>query len=85
MIAQGLLTADVVSKHTIVIASQVCAVNNGKIGESLRDIGLYMIQGFGGGIYDGLGEGMQVIGWRGGAELRRSDTGWHEDTVEVQR
>jgi len=46
------------------MAAQVCSMNDGKVGEQLKDVSIYLVQGLSGGVYDGIGEGMQVLGLR---------------------
>lgn len=62
--AQSVIAADMMGKRTITVASSICAMNDGKVGDSMKEMGMYLVQGFSGGIYDGLGEGMQLIGLR---------------------
>lgn len=62
--AQSVVAADMMGKRTITVASSICAMNDGKVGDSMKEMGMYLVQGFSGGIYDGLGEGMQLIGLR---------------------
>lgn len=64
VLAQSVVAADMMGKRTITMASSICAMNDGKVGDSMKEIGMYVVQGFSGGIYDGLGEGMQVLGLR---------------------
>ncbi|KAM3425083.1 hypothetical protein BST61_g7049 [Cercospora zeina] len=64
LLAHGIDAAAAMRRRTLVIASQVCSMNNGKVGEQLRDVSLYMVQGVSAGVYDGIGEGMQVLGLR---------------------
>ncbi|KAK4504119.1 hypothetical protein PRZ48_005034 [Zasmidium cellare] len=52
--AQSVIAADVMGKRTMTMASSICAMNDGKVGDSMKEIGIYLVQGFSGGIYDGL-------------------------------
>lgn len=61
LFAQGVMTADVMGKQTLLLAHNICAMNGGKVGEAVRDMGMWWIQGISGGVYDGLGEGMHVL------------------------
>ncbi|EME46436.1 hypothetical protein DOTSEDRAFT_70436, partial [Dothistroma septosporum NZE10] len=69
VLAQGMLIADAMGKRTLTLAASVCALNDGKVGDSMREAGVYLVQGFSGGVYDGLGDGMQALGLRGGSDL----------------
>ncbi|KAK5133598.1 hypothetical protein LTR08_007546 [Meristemomyces frigidus] len=64
LLAQGALTADMLGKQTLLLANNLCAMNDGKVGEAVRGAGVWWVQGVSGGVYDGLGEGMQVLGLR---------------------
>ena len=70
VLAQSMLIADSMGKRTLTLAASVCAMNDGKVGDSMREAGVYLVQGFSGGVYDGLGEGMQALGLRGGNAVR---------------
>ncbi|KAF2170037.1 hypothetical protein M409DRAFT_64418 [Zasmidium cellare ATCC 36951] len=65
VLAQSVIAADMMGKRTITMASSICAMNDGKVGDSMKEIGLYLVQGFSAGVYDGVGEGMQKMGLRG--------------------
>ncbi|KXL44938.1 hypothetical protein M433DRAFT_67804 [Acidomyces richmondensis BFW] len=64
LLAQGLIAADHVGKQTMSLASNVCAMNDGKVGEAVKDVGKWWIQGVSGGLYEGIGEGMEAVGLR---------------------
>lgn len=64
VLAQSVIAADAVGRQTIMIAQHVCRLNEGKVGEAMKGVGVYCVQGFSGGVYDGLGEGMQALGLR---------------------
>lgn len=85
LIAQGFVTADIVSRRTFAVASQVCAMNDGKVGESMKEIGMFIVQGVSGGMYEGVGEGMQVIGLRAGGEQQQRNADQHNGLRERPR
>ncbi|PPJ61168.1 hypothetical protein CBER1_04188 [Cercospora berteroae] len=64
LLSHGIDTAAAMRRHTLTIATQVCSMNDGKVGEQLKDVSMYMVQGVSAGVYDGIGEGMQVLGLR---------------------
>lgn len=66
VLAQSVIAADAMGRQTIMIAQHVCSLNEGMVGEAMKGMGVYCVQGFSGGVYDGLGEGMQAIGLRNG-------------------
>ena len=61
-----MLIADAMGKRTLTLAAGVCAMNDGKVGDCMREAGVYLVQGVSGGVYDGLGDGMRALGLRGG-------------------
>jgi len=64
LLAQGLIAADNVGKQTVALANNVCAMNDGKVGETMKDVGKWWIQGVSEGLYEGIGEGMEAVGLR---------------------
>lgn len=64
LFAQGVMAADTVGKQTLVLANNVCAMNDGRVGEAVKEVGMWWVQGVSGGVYEGVGEGMQVLGLR---------------------
>ncbi|KAF2215934.1 hypothetical protein CERZMDRAFT_94321 [Cercospora zeae-maydis SCOH1-5] len=64
LLSRGIDTAAAMRRRTLIIASQVCSMNDGKVGEQLKDVSVYLVQGVSAGVYDGIGEGMQVLGLR---------------------
>ncbi|TKA34232.1 hypothetical protein B0A50_00212 [Salinomyces thailandicus] len=62
--AKSLQTADVVAQQALLLASNFYRMHDGKIGMALRDVGLWWVQGITGGVYDGVDEGMQALGFR---------------------
>lgn len=69
-------TADNLGQKTLAATQAVCSWNDGKVGEVLEEIGTWWIQGISGGLYEGVGEGMEVLGLRpagraGDGEQRR--------------
>lgn len=55
-------TADSMGRKTWALSRTVCALNGGKVGEMLEDASAWCIQGISGGLYEGVGEGMEVLG-----------------------
>lgn len=64
VLSHSIETADAMRRSTFTMAAQVCSMNDGKVGEQLKDVSIYLVQGLSGGVYDGIGEGMQVLGLR---------------------
>jgi hypothetical protein len=61
VLAQGLVTADAMGKQTVNLARGVSAVNDSQVGDAMRNIGIYWVQGLSGGVAEGLGEGMELL------------------------
>lgn len=64
VLAQGALTADVIAKQLLLLANSVYEMHDGKVGMVVRDVGLWWVHGVSGGVYEGVGEGMQALGIR---------------------
>ncbi|KXT15698.1 hypothetical protein AC579_119 [Pseudocercospora musae] len=62
--AHSVMAADKMGRGTMMIAGQICAMDDGRVGELMKIAGLYVVQGFGGGIYDGIGESLSAFGIR---------------------
>lgn len=81
VLAQSVVAADVVGRQTLVLAKEVCGWNEGKVGEAVKEVGVYVVQGVSGGVYCGLGEGMQSVGKRREdgerrGRVEREEMGW---------
>lgn len=57
---QGMIAADAVGRRTLTLAASFCALNDGEVGDSMREVGIYLVQGFSGGVYDGLGKALRL-------------------------
>jgi len=64
VLAQGALTADMIAKQLLLLANNVYEMHDGKVGMAVRDVGLWWVHGVSGGVYEGVGEGMQALGIR---------------------
>jgi hypothetical protein len=65
-LAYSMTSADALGRQALSVATNVCAMHDGRVGEAFKEAGVYVVQSFSGGVYDGLGEGMQALGLRGG-------------------
>lgn len=81
-LAQSVIAADTMGRQTIMIAQRVCSLNDGKVGEAMKGVGVYCVQGFSGGVYDGVGEGMHALGLRDGTTASKRT---HLDSDERMR
>ncbi|KAI7546323.1 hypothetical protein KC331_g5690 [Hortaea werneckii] len=64
VLAQGALTADIIAKQLLLLTNSVYEMHDGKVGMAVRDVGLWWVHGVSGGVYEGVGEGMQALGIR---------------------
>lgn len=58
--AKSVVAADAVGKRTMMLATSFCAMNEGKVGDTVREMGVYLVQGVSGGVYEGVGEALKV-------------------------
>lgn len=58
--AKSVVAADAVGKRTMMLAASFCAMNEGKVGDTVREMGVYLVQGVSGGVYEGVGEALRV-------------------------
>ncbi|SMQ45497.1 unnamed protein product [Zymoseptoria tritici ST99CH_3D7] len=61
-LAQSVVVADAVGRQAMSMAREMCGWNEGRVGEKMKEVGVYVVQGFSGGVYCGLGEGMVAMG-----------------------
>ena len=55
-------TIDSVGQRSIRMADAVCRLNDGKIGNAMHEFGSWWIQGMAGGLHEGIGEGLAIVG-----------------------
>jgi len=67
LIAQSIVAADSLNRQTCGLVNDVCALDEGRVGVAVKEMGVWWLQGVSGGVYEGLGEGMQVLGLRSNA------------------
>ncbi|CAK3758706.1 Hypothetical predicted protein [Lecanosticta acicola] len=60
VLARSVAAADAVGKRTMMLATSICAMNEGKVGDTMRQAGIYLMQGVSGGVYDGVGEALRI-------------------------
>lgn len=58
--AKSVVAADAMGKRTMMLAASFCALNEGKVGDTVREMGVYLVQGVSGGVYEGIGEALRV-------------------------
>jgi len=66
---------DGMMKSTVRIGNSVCQMNDGKVGQAFNDFIVWWVKGVTGGIHQGVGEGLVVLGverpYRQDAEAKR--------------
>jgi hypothetical protein len=62
MLSQSIETVDMVGKKGVGIAGAVFGMGDGKVGQLIADAMSWFVEGVTGGIHDGVGEGMAIMG-----------------------
>jgi len=62
--SQGIETIDIVGKRGVGLAGVVFSMGDGKVGQLLTNTASWVVEGVTGGIHEGVGEGMAIIGAR---------------------
>ena len=68
VLANGMIVADNFGKRVVSLANRIYAMNEGKVGEAIRDVYLWWMSALALGLYDGLGEGLEIVRSRAGSE-----------------
>jgi hypothetical protein len=64
VLSQSLETMDTIGKRSLTITGAIYGMGDGKVGQVITDLSIWVIEGVTGGIHEGVGEGMVVIGAR---------------------
>jgi len=62
LFSHTLTSADAIGKRAFTIGQAVCSINDGRVGELVEEVLGWWIKGITGGIHEGVGEGMEVLG-----------------------
>lgn len=62
VLRSSLDTIDNVGQRSIQVADAVCKLNDGKVGQAMHEFGCWWIQGMVGGLHEGIGEGLAIVG-----------------------
>lgn len=62
VLASGIDLADMLGKQSLTITAALYGMGNGKVGETLIEICRWVAEGVTGGIHDGIGEGLSIVG-----------------------
>jgi hypothetical protein len=71
-LTRSITTVDTVGKHSLALTAAVYGIGDGKVGQVLTDIATWVVEGITGGIHDGLGEGLAIVGGKRGAEAKET-------------
>ena len=64
MLSQGIETIDVLGKQSLSLTSAICEMGDGKVGQVITRSAAWVVEGVTGGIHEGVGEGMVIVGAR---------------------
>ncbi|MBE7180866.1 MAG: hypothetical protein INR71_06600 [Terriglobus roseus] len=70
----GVGMADRMGKRGVELSQAVYALNDGKVGQSINGVVVYWVRGVTGGIHEGVGEGLTVVGAGQGVRAKRRST-----------
>ena len=62
VLRSGLDTVDSVGQRSIQMADAICKLNDGKVGQTMHEFGSWWIRGMAGGLHEGIGEGLAIMG-----------------------
>ena len=62
LFTQGIETIDIAGKRGVGIANSIFAMADGKVGRILNGTACWLVDGVTGGIHEGVGEGMVMLG-----------------------
>lgn len=72
MFSGSVKTADVLGKQACATIAAVWGLNEGKVGSMARDAALWIVRSVGGGLYQGVGQGMEMLATRPVPERRQT-------------
>ncbi|KAK3673359.1 hypothetical protein LTR78_006905 [Recurvomyces mirabilis] len=61
VLVQGISAADAVSRYVVSAAGMVCVMTDGEVGKGIREVVMWWLHESMGGLYDGVGQGMQNV------------------------
>ena len=68
-------TMDWSVKKSMQFSDSVCRMNDGKVGQALGSMAVWWIRGVTGGIHEGVGQGLMIMGVEDFAVARRAGKG----------
>jgi hypothetical protein len=71
MLTQSINTTDEIGKRCLAVTSAIYRMGDGKVGQAITETAAWAIEGVTGGIHEGVGEGMAIIGARRSPAMER--------------
>lgn len=62
VLTQGVTTVDEIGKRGLTVTGAIYGMGNGRVGQVLTESATWLVEGVSGGIHEGLGEGMAMMG-----------------------
>ncbi|KAF7134003.1 hypothetical protein CNMCM5793_005583 [Aspergillus hiratsukae] len=78
LVTATLDAADSLGKGSVSLGSTVLRLNEGKVGTAFTNLAAWWVEGVAGGIYEGVGEGMMILG------LIRPNSEWERVPIQMQ-
>lgn len=64
VLSQSIETVDTIGKRSLSITGAIYGMGDGKVGQIITDMASWFVEGVTGGIHEGVGEGMVIMGAR---------------------
>jgi hypothetical protein len=64
VLTQSIETVDTIGKRSLSITGAIYGMGDGKVGQIITDVATWFVEGITGGIHEGVGEGMVIMGAR---------------------
>lgn len=71
VLRQGIETVDSLGKTGLTLTGAIYGLGDGRVGQVMTETAAWLVEGITGGIHEGVGEGMAMMGLRGGRLGRR--------------
>jgi hypothetical protein len=71
LLTQSINTTEMIGKRCLVVTGAIYRMGDGKVGQAITETVVWVIEGVTGGIHEGVGEGMAVIGARRSPAMER--------------
>jgi hypothetical protein len=62
VLSQGIVCANILGKAGIAVTGSMYGMNDGKVGQMITETATWLLEGVMGGVYQGVGEGLIIIG-----------------------